>query len=176
MRRITPTMKKVAIVAAAGAALALFAPSPAHASAPVCEVFNHIQTYRTGKGFYRGPAWFYGRTVTVAYSGQTCSVANSPAGHFARSTTGTAEVYAGPNLGGRVIDSRPFSSNEVWDDMKPSEVWPNGWWLCQEGRVNYSWTIPGVYVFGVRGNRGVWRWWQSAYGGLSAASGFNSCS
>jgi hypothetical protein len=175
MNPIVPIVRRIAIAAAVGGVLVALAPGPAHAASPQCEQFAHVQTYHTGEGFFRGPAWFYGRTVTVAYSGETCSITNSPTGHFSRSTTGTADVFAGRNLAGKAIDSRPFSSNEVWDDMKPTDVWPSHWWKCTEGRVNYTWTIPGVYNFGVRGYKGTWRWWQAAYGGLSATSSFNAC-
>ena len=162
--------------AVAGGLLVVAFPAGAQALEPACTPFGHVQTYHPDSGFYRGPAWHYGRTVTVSYGGTTCIVAGETPGHFDRQVSGTATVHRGTSTSGRVLGTHGFSSVEVWDGVEGDVEWPAAWWGCDGSTVDYRWEIPGIYSFGIEGRRGEWHWWQTAPAtSLGASHSFSAC-
>lgn len=130
---------------------------PTHAAAQnadACTPFEHAQTYSARRGFYRAPAWHYGRTVTIVYRADACTSVNARSGAVQERLDGTATVYAGTSASGAAIDERPFTSVEERRPPLPSGE--TAWWACDRSTVSYSWTIEGVYRFTARGTNGTW--------------------
>lgn len=180
LRSALSKLRLVLGAAVAGGLLVVAFPAGAHAlgaaAEQACTDFHHVQTYYRGSGFYRGPAWHYGRTVTVSYDGTSCVVAGEPPGHYDRQIAGTATVFRGTSTSGRVLGTHGFSSAEVWNGVEGDVDWPSAWWGCDGATVDYSWQIPGIYTFGIEGRKGQWRWWQSAPAmPLGASHSFGAC-
>lgn len=116
---------------------------------PGCESIGRVQTY---DGW--GPALFYGRTVTVAFTVRDCSAEHAEDA-FAFTLEGTATVFAGTNIVEEPIDLRPFVSEGSWTDPDGSG-WPPAWWSCEVREGSLRWEIPEVYSFVVGVADGIW--------------------
>jgi hypothetical protein len=117
----------------------------------VCAMFPHAQTYRAQSGYYRAPAWHYGRAVTVRYLAESCSATASSI-----DVRGTALVYKGASFTTSPV-ARSFSFTLDWRTPEGTRSWPIAWWSCSKTTVDYHWTIAGVYDYSVTNRGGFWR-------------------
>jgi hypothetical protein len=154
-------MDRKLLLVVASIVLALVAP-PAGASerspAEVCAMFPYVQTYRGESGFYRAPAWHYGRTVMVRYIASSCKVTASSI-----DVAGTAIIYKGGTLGAPSV-AKGFSFSLDWQTPRGARNWPIAWWACSKTRVDYGWTIAGVYDFSLTNRGGLWHATQRSLG------------
>src|SRR5918999_4593336 len=143
---------KASLVAVCAALIVAGAPAGAAESSPneVCAMFPHAQTYRAQTGYYRAPAWHYGRTVTVRYIAASCAVTASSI-----DVSGTALVYKRAGFTTSPV-SRRFSFSLDWQAPGRTRSWPIAWWACSRTTVNYRWTIAGVYDYSVTNRGGFW--------------------
>lgn len=163
------------VLAALGLLSALAGAAHAGPATSSCEPFEHVQTYRGDRGFFRAPAWHYGRTVTVAYTGRRCISAVDDVGSTVTTIEGTATVHRGSTSSGATIDRRTFTSSETRRVVGPAGV---AWWTCDDAVVRYSWVIDDVYSFSALGKAGAWSFRQSALGtrAKSFSYAFSGCS
>lgn len=130
----------------------------------VCAMFPHAQTYRAKTGFYRAPAWHYGRTVTVRYMASSCDATASSI-----EVMGTALVYRGATFTSSPV-ARGFSFTLDWRTPQGTRNWPIAWWACTDTRVDYHWTIASIYDFSVTNRGGSWHATQRSLGVRPRAS------
>ena len=171
--------RKLLAVVVASAGLLIAAPAPALAESPldVCDVFPYSQSYKTDEGFFRAPAWTFGRDVTIQYDAGACAASGGLDGKFSLTVRGRATVYAGDDLDGPKLGIYPFASSVSGNFEGDKAGWPIDWWACREGSFNYSWIIPNVYLFSMRATDGDWSMIQRALDGSRDVTGtnFNGC-
>jgi hypothetical protein len=139
----------------------LFAPAAGAAERSpedVCAMFPHAQTYRSDTGFYRAPAWHYGRTVTVRYIASSCEATSSSI-----EVNGVALIYRGGTYTSSPV-SKGFTFTLYWRTPAGERNWPIPWWACSRTRVDYNWTIADVYEFSLTNRAGGWYATQRSLG------------
>lgn len=138
-----------------------------------CEPFDQVQTYQSDAGFYRAPAWYYARTVTIHYEGTGCTSVG--ANELVTRVEGTATIFGGSDTSARVLETRPFTSTETLG-ISNAATFP-GWWTCKALSARYTWTIPDMYSFSASGDGGRWSYRQTALtdSPKSSAMSFDSC-
>jgi hypothetical protein len=152
--RLDKTMSsRVFLIAVSAALIVAGTPAGAAERSPeeVCAMFPHAQTYRATTGFYRAPAWHYGRTVTVRYIAASCTATSSSI-----DVSGTALVYKGASFTSSPV-ARGFSFTLDWRTPQGTRNWPIAWWICSKTTVDYHWSIAGVYDYSVTNRGGLWR-------------------
>lgn len=122
-----------------------------------CAPFSHTQTYPNW-----GPAVAYGGPVTVVYEAARCSTPDGSA--LDVSAEGTAKIFEGTTPEGTLLDNRAFLVTGTWRQPQNADAWPPTWWTCSVPYASYTWEIPGVYIFQVSAQDGVWTLDVSSHG------------
>jgi hypothetical protein len=130
----------------------------------MCAMFPHAQSYRSQTGFYRAPAWHYGRPVAVRYIASSCEATSSSI-----EVNGVALVYEGGTYTSSPV-TKGFTFTLYWQTPQGERNWPISWWSCSRTRVDYHWTIADVYDFSLTSRDGVWSATQRSLGKQPSAS------
>lgn len=150
-------MQAALLVAIVLAAVGLIPGTAQAQPADGCRDLLHVQTYSPEGGFFRAPAWHFGRNVTVVYQGQTCETTDE-LGRYVLDAKGVATIIEGSSQEGTKIERAPFRSTLISDmGGEPGDAW----WACVDGTLSYSWSISGIYDFNVTGKNGTWTVSQS---------------